>query len=149
SWEIKSEECVMPDGRPMTIHQRYTWNMGEKAKLREHLEAWRGKPFTLDEIDSFNTTKLLGAPCVIIVVHNVSNDRTYSNVGGIGKAIKGQNIGQLANETVFLSLHPEEFDQDVFARLPERLQETIKDSPEFQRLGHSPRPPNGTGMKEA
>src|SRR6478735_3792609 len=46
SWEIKDDEAVMEDGRPMSIHQNYTWSMNEKAALRKDLESWRGKRFT-------------------------------------------------------------------------------------------------------
>ena len=47
SWELPDEK--MDDGRPFVISKRYTWSMHEKATLRKHLEAWRGKGFSEED----------------------------------------------------------------------------------------------------
>lgn len=135
SFEIKDSDCVMDDGRPMTIHQRYTWSMFEKALLRKHLEGWRGKAFAdadFDEETGFQIKDVIGKPCLIAVVQETKDGRTYSNIGGIAKLPKGMSAGQLANPTVFLSLELNEFDPAVYDGLPDRIKETIADSPEYQ-----------------
>ena len=72
------------EGRPHIISQSYTNSLHEKAKLRQHLEAWRGKPFTAEELVRFDLEKLLGANCQIQVVHNISSEgRTYANVSAV------------------------------------------------------------------
>jgi hypothetical protein len=62
SFELHDDECLTDDGKAMTIHQRYTWSMHEKALLRRHLEAWRAKPFTPQDFGEggFDIRKLLG-----------------------------------------------------------------------------------------
>jgi hypothetical protein len=136
SFELKDDDCVMPDKRPMTIHQRYTWSMHEKATLRKHLEAWRAKAFTDADFgdNGFDIRNLLGVPCLLSIVHNTKGDRTYSNISSIAKLPKGMNVGALHNDKVFLSLEDEEFDRNMFAKLPDGIRSTIMDSPEYQRL---------------
>lgn len=142
SFELKDEELMIEkDGKslPMTLHQRYTFSMFERAQLRKHLEAWRGKGFTDDDFDgpnAFQMERLLGAPCLLSVVNKETNGKTYSNIGGISKLPKQMSAGKLVNDTVFLSLEPDEFRREVFDALPDRLKETIMDSPEYQKIAH-------------
>lgn len=139
SWELKDEDCVMAEGpyagQPMTIHQRYTWSMHEKATLRKHLEAWRGKPFKDADFgpDGFDIRNLLGVPCMLSIVQNESSGKTYSNIAGVAKVPKGLPVGELVNERVYFSL--DDFNGEVLGSLSENLQEKIKASPEYQRLG--------------
>src|SRR4051812_47896517 len=71
-WELHDPDTTMDDGRPMIMQQRYTWSMHEKATLRKHLEAWRGKAYADSELgdSGFNIKKLLGVGCYMGVVHN-------------------------------------------------------------------------------
>lgn len=136
SWEIQDEDAVMSDGQPMTIHQRYTWSMHEKATLRKHLEAWRGKKFTEDDFGpgGFDVRKLLGAPCMISIVHNPSGDKLYANVAGVVRLPKGLSTRALHNAKSFVWLERDEFDADAFEKLSEGLKTTIKKSPEYHEL---------------
>lgn len=120
----------------MVIHERYAWSMHEKSTLRKHLEAWRAKPFVESDFGKggFDVRKLLGAPCMLSIIHNVTNDRTYANISGIAKLAKGLNVGELVNDKVFVSLDPDEFDRAAFATLPDSLKTTIMASPEYRRL---------------
>src|SRR3990167_2490369 len=62
----------------------------EKANLRKHLEAWRGKKFTKEELDGFDVEKLLGVNCQLQVIHNLSdNGGTFANVQAIVPLGKG------------------------------------------------------------
>lgn len=81
-WEI---EAINPDtGGPHLVRQRYTANLGEKAKLRQVLETWRGRKFTPVELQGFDLEKLLGVNCQLQVVHNLSDDgRTWANVQAV------------------------------------------------------------------
>lgn len=77
------------NGYPFTIMGRYTNSMNEKANLRKHIEAWRGKPFTGDEasklqVEGFDLEKLIGANCQLQIVHNITDGgRVYANVQAI------------------------------------------------------------------
>ena len=62
-WEICNE--TMDNGELFSIGEWYTWSMSSKGKLRQHLEAWRGKPFSTDElrgVTPFNIERMLALP---------------------------------------------------------------------------------------
>jgi hypothetical protein len=147
SWELKGDETIMDDGRPMTIHQRYTWSMHEKATLRRQLEAWLGRKFVDADFGpgGFDIRKLLGMGCLISVMHDEGkNGSIFANVASVTKLPKGMQAGSLFNETAFLFLTPEGFNPAVFEALSDSLKTTIKKSPEYQRLfGDKPKPVNG------
>lgn len=66
--------------KPMSIGMYLTASLSTKAHLYHYLTAWRGKPFTKEELDGFDLFKLLGAPCLITVSHNKVGDKTYANI---------------------------------------------------------------------
>lgn len=150
SWELPEE--AMEDGRLFTVHKRYTLSSHEKATLRIDLEAWRGKAFTEAELDpenpeGFDIRNVLGKGCILTVVHKETNGKVYANVSGVSKMMKGHTVGQPANPMAYLSLEPDEFDREAFDGLSEHLQETIRKSPEYQRImgGNTPMR-NGTAQ---
>lgn len=131
AWELPHEQ--MDDGKPYIINQRYTWSMHEKSVLRKHLEAWRGKPFTDADFDgptAFDTKKLLGVPCSLIVSNSAKNGKTYANVESVGPLPKGMPRPEPANELVYFCL--DSFNQSVFAGLSQGLQTVIMKSPEYE-----------------
>lgn len=137
SWEITDPELRTEEGHAFSISQRYTWSMHEKATLRKTLEAWRGVAFTKADFgaNGFNVKKLIGVGCLLSIIHEHKDDgRVFGNVGAIMKLPKGMDAGTLTTPTAFLSLDAEEFDRDVFNSLSDKLQETIKASPEYQFL---------------
>lgn len=88
-------DCLIPhgdyQGKRFTITKKYTKSLYEKANLRKDLESWRGKPFSAEEIKRFDVEALIGAPCMISVIHKPSKDgsKTYANIGTITKLPKG------------------------------------------------------------
>ena len=72
------------------VSQSYNISLNEKATLRHHLEAWRGRKFTAEELQGFDLEKLLGVNCQIQVVHNIADDkRVWANVQAIVPVGKG------------------------------------------------------------
>ena len=66
------------------VSQIYTASLHEKAKLRQHLESWRGRKFSEEELNSFELENLLGANCQLQVIHNIKdNGDTYANVQAV------------------------------------------------------------------
>lgn len=81
-------------GKPFEASQIYTASLHPKAKLRGHLESWRGKKFSEQEVQGFDIENLIGANCQIQIVHNLSkNGKTYANVQAIVPA--GKNMTKL------------------------------------------------------
>lgn len=103
---------------PQIIWTRYTKNLHKKSNLRQDLESWRGKPFTKEELAGFDLFKLVGKPCQLVVVHNVTDDRTYANVQSITAVHKSQEIP--AQELPSIRFSPDDTDQ--WKEVPEWLQ---------------------------
>lgn len=86
-WQIDEEDA---DGKRFLVRKDYTASLHEKAKLRADLKSWRGREFTFDELVGFDMEQVVGAPCMISVVHNQgSKGGTFANVGSVMKLMKG------------------------------------------------------------
>src|SRR5688572_1899141 len=68
----------MENGQPFTVSQQFTASLSEKANLRKFLEAWRGRPFTPEELAGFDTEQLIHAPAVVQVVHREREGKVYA-----------------------------------------------------------------------
>lgn len=132
-WELlqddDGEEIRMEDGQPFSIFNSYKLSMHQKANLRKHLDAWRGKKFTEEEAAEFDLTKLLGAFCKLQITHSTSKDgqKTYANIEAIMSTKKKvEGINEIS------SFNIENPDMEVFNDLPEWLQNKIEDAPEWE-----------------
>lgn len=86
-WELP--ECLMEDGRPFIVNNRYSPSLDDRSNLKKHLVAWRGKKFTEDELRGFNLENLIGASCKLIIQHSTNpQGKTYANVEAIVKSTK-------------------------------------------------------------
>jgi hypothetical protein len=130
SWELPDE--MMEDGRPFSMHQRYTLSSSDRATLRQHLESWRGKGFTDEEFGTFDLGKLLGHSCLLNIVHEAKGDRTYANIASVGALPKGMTTRPLVNAPVYFSLG--DFKQEIYDGLSDSLKALIALSPEYQEL---------------
>lgn len=71
-------------GTRLTINQKFTLSLHEKALLRKTLESWRGTPFTSEELDEgFDVESLVGVNANINVVHREWEGKTYANIASI------------------------------------------------------------------
>ena len=85
-WELPDERMHTEEGeKPRVISNQYTTSLNEKSLLTAHLESWRGKKFTEEEKRGFNIANLIGANCILSVVHNGD----YANVSGVSPLMKG------------------------------------------------------------
>ena len=132
SWELSDE--LMEDGHPFAIHQRYTWSTHEKATLRHHLEAWRGKAFQDSDFgpNGFNIKNVIGAPCLLGVVHNQKDGKTYANIRSISKMPKGMEAPKPVNDQIYFWMDGKH--ADTMAQLSDGLKQTIQKSPEYQEM---------------
>lgn len=136
-WELCEE--VMDDGRPWVIGRQYTLSSFETAKLRTHLEAWRGSPFKDEDFGpqgKFDIRNLIGASCLINVEHVVNaKGVTKAKPAAVMVPQKGtpRKI-KPTNPQVYFSLDPAEFDVATYDGLPEWMQDKIAKSPEWAAL---------------
>ena len=142
-WELPEERLeIEKDGQtlnlPRVVSKKYTMSLHEKAILRQHLQAWRGRAFTADEKEGFDITKLLGVNCMIQIIHNTSDGKTYANVSNVLPLYKGLSKREPENTSRFFSL--QEY-MDIPADTPDWIQDIIKDSEEWQTMrGQQPDP---------
>jgi hypothetical protein len=132
TWELNEP---MADGRPFSISKEYTASIGEKANLRKDLEAWRGRAFTAEELRNFSLENVLGAPCLLGVVHRPSKDgsKVYANVGSVMALPKGMEAPVLVNTAVKFDIAS--FDTKVFDSLSNYVQKKILMSKELEEGG--------------
>lgn len=137
-WELLGEER-MADGRPFIAAKRYTASLHEKAQLRKDLAAWRGRDFTPDELKGFELDKILGAHCLVNLLHVEKGGRDYCNIVSIMPLPKGMPKPEGVNDLQVFDL--DKFDQAAFAKLSDGLQEKILLTPEYQAVIAKPARP--------
>ena len=132
-WEI-ADEYVEIDGeqKPRVFSARYTASLIEKAILRRDLAAWRGRDFTEEELSQFNLRNIVGAPCLIQIIHKEGgNGKTYANLASIMKLPKGMTAPKLTLETIVYDI--DDNDPADVAKLPEWLANQVKASESYQQ----------------
>jgi hypothetical protein len=134
SWELPLELKVFKEEngeQPYTLGKEFTLSLNEKATLRKFLESWRGKAFTEDEAKSFDITVLLGKPCMLNVIHKVSqkSNKTYAEIASVAPMMKGMNCPDMITPPFLFGYDP--FDESLFNQLPEYLRDKVKTSLEY------------------
>ena len=131
-FELPTETAVFSEDKgeqPFYVKGVFNLTMGEKASLRKFIESRIGKKLTDAQAADFDITKLLGHPGMINIAHNGKEDRVYANIMGISPLPKGLTCPPAINE--LLTYDTTEHNAEVFAKLPEFLQEDIRKSDEW------------------
>lgn len=127
SWELTHELMTTGDsaGKPFSVSKKYTPSLNEKAILFKDLVSWRGRQFTTEELDSFDLANILGAPCMVNVTYNKSQDgsKTYANVSAITQMPKGMEKPAPVNPLV--KFDSTDHTPEEYQALPEWLRKTI------------------------
>lgn len=132
-WEI-ADEYIEVDGeqKPRVFSARYTASLNEKAILRRDLAAWRGREFTEAELSEFNLCNIIGAPCLIQIIHKeASNGKIYANLASIMKLPKGMPAPKKTLEPVVYDI--DESPVSDVDKLPEWIAKTVKASESYQQ----------------
>lgn len=140
SWELPLETADFGKGReePFSVHKTYTLSLNEKANLLHDLQTWRAKPFTEAELESFDVSTVIGAPCMVSVTHVAKRSGTYANVTAVTAMPRGMVCPVSVNAPIEFSL--ESHDEAVFRALPQFLQDIITSSDEWKQQGQAPAP---------
>ena len=107
---------------PSRIGRFYTASFNEKATLRHHLAAWRGRDFTPVELKGFDLHNILGKSCLINVVHKTVGDRTYANLAAIMALPKGTKAVEPSSAVI---MYPDSSNPRALDMVPEWLQKKI------------------------
>lgn len=108
---------------PAVLGKTYTASMNEKANLRRDLGSWRGKSFTDEEAEAFDVSAILGKSCMVSITHTAKGEKTYANITGLLKLMKGIDPKTLLPEIPPIYYGPD--DTTKYALLPEWLQKKI------------------------
>jgi hypothetical protein len=128
SWELAE---LRADGTPFAISRRFGLSLHEKSALRAFLQAWRGRPFTEEELAGFDLRRLLSAPCLLNIMHTSRNGKDYANIASISPLPKGMTAPDLAAPPVVFDIDAADAPA-ILETLSDNLQETIAGSPEWQ-----------------
>jgi len=124
-------ETLMEDGKPFIVTKFYTNSLNEKSNLYGDLIAWRGKEFTDDELKRFDLEKILGATCLLTIVHN---DKGRAVIAAIMGLPKNMQCPPPVNEKFTFWL--DAFDQDKFEKLSNGMKNLVMQSDEYKNLGN-------------
>lgn len=129
-WEIPDQ--LDSENNPLTISKSYTASLAEKANLRKDLEAWRGRPFTPDELGGFEVSNIIGKPCLLnlVTVQGQKGERVV--VAGISPLPKGMPAPPKTTYHSRFVYSLDEHDPKVWNQLSERMQDWINRSEERQ-----------------
>ena len=126
-WEIP-DETYEYDGEThrKTLSKRYTASLSERATLRQDLASWRGRDFTQEELAAFDLRNIVGASCLINVIHKESNGKTYANISSIVALPKSMKKASLNEPPIVFDLDTD--DLAIIDKLPSWIGDIIKKS---------------------
>jgi len=118
-WEVDGEQM---EG-PIITWATYTASLNEKANLRMALEGWRGRAFSDEELKGFEMDAILGAPCMLSIIHRESNGKTYANIASISKLMNGVTPPKAEGELISFDIRS--YSPGQYTALPEWLQKRV------------------------
>jgi hypothetical protein len=131
-WELPEDLIESGDyeGQPYTHTEFYTNSLDKKAKLREHLQGWRGKVFTPEELKGFVYTNVLGHPCDLSLGLSNTGKIRVKAINRLRRQCPPQVNPSIAfNLDDYLAGDPEQ--EEVFKSLSEGYQGLVKKSAEY------------------
>lgn len=138
TWEIPDERRVFNEekgAQPCVISKEFTLSLGDNSNLRTFLTSWRGKGFTEEEAKGFDVAKLIGAPCLLNIIHVAGKkdpSKMYDEIGGITPLPKGMVCPAQENPSFEFSI--QEWDLAAYESMPNFLKEKVAASTEYQTL---------------
>ena len=129
-WEIPEEQIEI-DGemKPAVISKFYNAFFSERATLRQHLEAWRGRTFSEEELMGFNVMNVLGKACMINVVHDAKGKAKITSISALPK---GMTAPRPTNPLITIDF--DDFNQVSFDSLSDGIKAIIQKSPEYKAI---------------
>ena len=122
-------EAFLNDGRKRPFSREYTYSFHENAVLRSHLESWRGRAFTKDELSKFQLRNIIGVPCILEIR---KNSKMIKQVDNIYNYPKNKVIPTSETEPIIFDIEDEKTYSDV-SRIPGYLFKRIKQTPEYKK----------------
>ena len=138
-WEIPGETIEI-DGeeKPRMISKQYTASLSAKATLRKDLESWRGKSFTPEELKAFDMKTIVGASCMLSIIHakSTTTGNPYAKISGVMAVPKGMPRATLSEPPITLDL--DTCDLADVQKLPNWIAEMIMNSETYRAMVNEP-----------
>ena len=133
-WELPGETIEI-DGemKPRQLSKEFTISASNKSNLRKFIETWNSKSYSDEDFMEFDVFEQVGKPCQLNVVLNETKE--YANVDNLMPIPKG--FPAPTTNTKYIKWDMDAWNDDVFAKLPEWIQEKIKKSTQYQK-DHAP-----------
>ena len=133
-WELPGETIEI-DGeqKPRQLSKEFTISASNKSNLRKFIETWNSKSYSDEDFMEFDVFEQVGKPCQLNVVLNETKE--YANVDNLMPIPKGFPAPTTTTEHIKWDM--DAWNDDVFAKLPEWIQEKIKKSTQYQK-DHAP-----------
>lgn len=116
-------------GQPFSICIFPNLTIGEKSNLRRFLIGWLGRSMTPEEKEEgYDPMQLIDKPAYLNIVHNEEGKKTYANVQSISPLAEKECPPRINN---LIKFDLENFDENVFKELSEKMQNYIEESREW------------------
>jgi len=115
----------------MTSHflNAYLGSEVKPSKTNLFLSAWRGRAFTDVELGGFDLSKVVGAPCLLNIIHTTRNGKTREEIASIMPLPKTMKAAPPFNRLVVYEI--EQLRDDTFLALPEWMRLMIEGCEEW------------------
>jgi len=130
TWQLSEFRST---GEPFQVSRRFTSSLHKKSALRAFLEAWRGRPFTAEELAAFDLKKLLNATAMINLVPVNRDGKDYMNLASISPLPKTMPAPEPVIAPLVFDLSDPLCGQDL-EQLPQRIREQVQQSPEWAAI---------------
>lgn len=131
TFELPSK--LMDEGRPYTVTAWYGASLNRKSNLRQALTSWLGRELTGEEIKNTKWEIFGDTPCLVTITHKTNDSgEIRARVQNITAVPEGMDVAPLVGELLIFDL--ENFDEAVFAKIPDGIKAIIEKSPQHQAL---------------
>lgn len=118
---------VNGEKKPMSTNhyiKAYLGSVRKPSKTNLFLTSWRGRAFTDVELAGFDLAKVVGATCLLNIVHSNRNGKTREDIASISPLPKGMTLPIQFNQSIVYEI--EEGRNEKFRALPEWIQKKIE-----------------------
>lgn len=137
-WELPSV-TVEVDGemKPRWLSRDFSMTISEKSNLAKFLVPWRGKNFTDEELngEGYDLRERLGEACFLQVIVEDKDGKQFNRITSCMGYPEGVPLP--VSDTELLWFDIDEWNDEVFQKLPEWVQDRVKRSTQYKKL-HAP-----------
>lgn len=144
TWELPEQRIIMNKDNelvelPRVISKTYTATVHEKSVLHKDLKGWRNRAFTEKELSQFDLFSMLGKNCMLQIIHETNNNKTYAKITSILPLFEGKK--PLRPESALMFYDFQKHGKNIPAGLPSWIVEFIEASDEYKKLGKAQEQP--------